>query len=326
MTLVDGFGRVATDLRISVTDRCNFRCTYCMPAEGMTWLPRDEILSFEEIDHLAGLFMSLGVRTIRLTGGEPLARRNLESLVAMLAARHPDDLSMTTNGTMLATKAQLLKDAGLRRINVSIDSLLRHRFAEMTRRDALHVVLEGLEAARLAGLSPVKINCVVIRGTNEDEVVDFARLARRTGDEVRFIEFMPLDADERWSKDSVVPSRDVLSAIGDVFPLLAVTRGHEPATVYRFADGAPGTVGVIPSVTEPFCSSCDRIRLTADGQFRSCLFSLDELDLRGMLRAGNRDADIAEAIRATVARKWAGHSIGARTFARPSRTMSSIGG
>jgi cyclic pyranopterin phosphate synthase len=326
MTLIDGFGRVATDLRISVTDRCNFRCTYCMPAEGMKWLPRDEILSFEEIDHLAGIFMGLGIRTIRLTGGEPLARRDLERLVAMLAAREPEDLAMTTNGTMLAASAQKLVDAGLRRVNVSLDSLLHHRFAEMTRRDALDQVHAGLAAARAAGLSPVKINCVVIGGTNADEVVDFARMARETGDEIRFIEFMPLDADERWSMDSVVPSRDVLSAIDAVFPLVPVQRGHEPATVYAFADGAPGNVGVIPSVTEPFCSSCDRIRLTADGQFRSCLFSLDELDLRSMLRGGAGDDDIAQAIRGTVAAKWAGHSIGARTFARPRRTMSAIGG
>ena len=324
--LIDGFGRVATDLRISVTDRCNFRCTYCMPAEGMKWLPRSEILSFEEIDHLVGIFMTLGVHTIRLTGGEPLARRDLPVLVGMIAARDPDDLAMTTNGAMLADHAVALAGAGLRRINVSIDSLLRHRFAEMARRDALDAVLRGLQAARDAGLSPVKINCVVIGGTNEDEVVDFARLVRETGDEVRFIEFMPLDADEQWSMDQVVPSRDVIAAIDDVFSLVPVGRGNEPATVYRFADGAPGNVGVIPSVTEPFCSSCDRIRLTADGQFRSCLFSLDELDLRSLLRGGAADDDIAEAIRVAVAGKWAGHSIGARTFRRPRRTMSAIGG
>jgi len=326
MTLIDRFGRVATDLRISVTDRCNFRCTYCMPAEGMTWLPREGILTFEEIDRLAGIFMDLGVRTFRLTGGEPLARRDLSTLVSMLAAREPDDLAMTTNGATLAAHAQALADAGLKRINISLDSLLRHRFAEITRRDALDKVLEGLQAARDAGLSPVKINCVVVGGTNSDEVVDFARLARETGDEIRFIEFMPLDADEQWSMDCVVPSRNVLAAIGDVYPLVAVERGNEPATVYRFADGAPGTVGVIPSVTEPFCSSCDRVRVTADGQFRSCLFSLDELDLRSMLRSGAADAEIASAVRSNVAGKWAGHSIGARTFRRPKRTMSAIGG
>jgi len=324
--LIDGFGRVATDLRISVTDRCNFRCTYCMPAEGMDWVPRSQILTFEEIDRLAGIFMSLGVRTIRLTGGEPLARRDLHKLVAMLAARKPGDLAMTTNGAMLADHAQALASAGLDRVNVSVDSLLRHRFAEMTRRDAFDYVMRGLQAARDAGLAPIKVNCVVIGGTNSDEVVDFARLARETGYEIRFIEFMPLDADEQWSMDRVVPSRDVLAAIDAVFPLVAVERHNEPATVYRFADGAPGNVGVIPSVTEPFCESCDRIRITADGQFRSCLFSLDELDLRSMLRDGETDADIAAAITTAVGGKWAGHSIGARGFKRPARTMSSIGG
>jgi cyclic pyranopterin phosphate synthase len=324
--LIDGFGRVATDLRISVTDRCNFRCTYCMPAEGMKWLPREGILSFEEIDRLAGVFMSLGVRTFRLTGGEPLARRDLPWLVEMLAAREPDDIALTTNGAMLAAHAADLKRAGLHRVNVSLDSLLRHRFAEMTRRDALDAVMAGLRAAREAGLEPIKVNCVVIGGTNSGEVVDFARLARETGYEIRFIEFMPLDADERWSLSSVVPSREVLAAIDAVFPLVAVPREHEPANVFRFADGAPGNVGVIPSVTEPFCSSCDRVRITADGQFRACLFSLEELDLRALLRGGCCDGEIAAAVRTAVAGKWAGHSIGARTFRRPQRSMSAIGG
>ncbi len=326
MSLVDGFGRTATDLRISVTDRCNLRCTYCMPAEGMTWLPREGILTFEEIDRLVGIFTSLGVRTVRLTGGEPLARRDLPELVRMIATRDIDDLSMTTNGTRLAQHAGDLKRAGLVRINVSIDSLLRHRFAEMTRRDALDDVFEGLRAADGAGFSPIKLNCVVIRGTNEDEVVDFARLARETGYEIRFIEFMPLDADESWSNEQVAPSRDVVDAIDAVFPLTLRERRHEPATVYTFADGAPGSIGVIPSVTEPFCASCDRIRITADGQFRTCLFALDELDLRAMLRGGDEDEAIGDAIAEAVTRKWAGHSIGARTFVRPSRSMSAIGG
>ncbi|MCA1830984.1 MAG: radical SAM protein, partial [Actinobacteria bacterium] len=222
--------------------------------------------------------------------------------------------------------AHALKDAGLQRINVSVDSLVRHRFAEMTRRDALGSVMEGLDAARRAGLSPIKLNCVVVRGTNSDEVVDFARHARRTGFEIRFIEFMPLDADGAWSNDAVVPSRDVIAAIDDVFPLRPMRRETEPATVYAFADGAPGSVGVIASVTEPFCASCDRIRITADGQFRTCLFALDELDLRTMLRTGSSDEEIADAIAEAVRGKWAGHSIGARTFVRPQRTMSAIGG
>ncbi len=326
MPLLDGFGRIATDLRISVTDRCNLRCTYCMPAEGMTWLPRADVLTFEEIDRLVRIFVSLGVRTVRLTGGEPLARRDVPKLVEMIAAHDIDDISMTTNGTTLAKHAHALRAAGLERINVSVDSLLRHRFAEMTRRDALDSVIEGLTAARDAGLWPIKLNCVVVRGTNDDEVVDFARLARDTGYEVRFIEFMPLDADESWSRASVVPSSEVIEAIDRVFALERIVRGTEPASVFRFADGAPGSVGVISSVTEPFCASCDRIRITADGQFRTCLFALDEIDLRAPLRDGRSDEEIAAAIAAAVERKWAGHRIGARSFVRPSRSMSAIGG
>jgi cyclic pyranopterin phosphate synthase len=326
MPLIDSFGRAATDLRISVTDRCDLRCTYCMPAEGMTWLPRAEILSFEEIDRLVGIFVSLGVRTIRLTGGEPLARRGLDRLVRMIAAHDIDDLSMTTNGTTLVEHARTLRTAGLRRINVSVDSLLRHRFAAMTRRDALDRVLAGLETADEAGFAPIKLNCVVIRGTNDDEILDFARLARDTGYEVRFIEFMPLDADEAWTNASVVPSKEIIGRIGETFALERMVRGTEPADVYRFADGAPGSIGVISSVTEPFCASCDRIRITADGQFRTCLFALDELDLRTMLRRGASDDEIGHAIAGAVERKWAGHSIGSRSFVRPQRTMSSIGG
>ncbi|MCA1832631.1 MAG: GTP 3',8-cyclase MoaA [Actinobacteria bacterium] len=324
--LLDTFGRVADDMRISVTDRCNFRCTYCMPEEGLRWLPRAELLTFEEIARLAGIFMSLGVKTIRLTGGEPLVRRDVEQLVAMLGAQGVPDLSMTTNGFHLAAKAQALADAGLRRINVSVDSLLRHRFAEMTRRDALGKVIEGLRAAEEAGLAPIKLNCVVIRGTNDDEVCDFARFARDTGYQVRFIEYMPLDADETWEMKRVMPSDDVLAAIGAVYPLEPVDHGPEPATVYRFADGAPGGVGVIPSVTQPFCSNCNRIRVTSDGQFRTCLFALEETDLRSLLRGGATNEDIAAEIRGAVDRKWAGHSIGAPDFVRPSRSMSMIGG
>lgn len=297
-----------------------------MPAEGLPWIARDDVLTFEEIDRLVRIFVGLGVRTVRLTGGEPLARRDLAELVAKLAAHDLDDLSMTTNGTKLAEHADELARAGLKRINVSVDSLLRHRFAEMTRRDALDRVFAGLRGADAAGLSPIKLNCVVIRGTNDDEVVDFARLARETGYGVRFIEFMPLDADETWNSELVVASNEVIATIDRTFPLRAEVRDHEPASVFSFADGAPGSVGVIASVTEPFCSSCDRIRLTADGQFRTCLFALEELDLRTMLRSGVTDTEIGDAITKAVAGKWAGHSIGARTFRRPARTMSSIGG
>jgi cyclic pyranopterin phosphate synthase len=324
--LVDGFGRLADDLRVSVTDRCNFRCTYCMPAGGLEWLPRSEVLTFEEITRIVGVFVGLGVRTVRLTGGEPLLRRGLHELVTQLCAAGVTDLSMTTNGFLLAGKAEALAAAGLRRINVSVDSLLRHRFAAMTRRDALDAVMGGLADAERAGMTPVKLNCVVIRGTNDDEIVDFARFARSTGYEVRFIEYMPLDADEGWEREHVVPSAEVLATIDQAYPLVTAGTGIEPARVYRFGDEAPGSVGVIPSVTAPFCASCNRVRITADGQFRTCLFSLDETDLRGMLRAGAGDEEIAQAIRGAVAGKWAGHAIGAAEFTRPDRSMSMIGG
>jgi GTP 3',8-cyclase len=323
--LVDGFGRIADDLRVSVIDKCNFRCTYCMPAEGLPWLPAADLLTFDEIERLVRVFAGLGVRTVRLTGGEPLLRQGLPDLVARIAPL-VDDLALTTNGFHLDKQAADLAAAGLRRINVSIDSLLRHRFAEMSRRDALDAVLAGLRAADAAGLSPIKLNCVVVRGTNDDEVVDFARFARETGYGVRFIEFMPLDADESWSRDQVVPSADVLATIGAVFPIEPVAHGPEPARVYRFVDGAPGSVGAISSVTEPFCASCNRIRVTSDGGFRTCLFATQETDLRALLRGGASDADIASAIRQAVAAKWAGHHINASDFTRPARSMSMIGG
>lgn len=325
--LVDKFGRIADDLRISVTDRCNLRCVYCMPEEGLEWLAKAKLLSFEEITRLAAIFIGAGVRTIRLTGGEPTLRRGLPDLVKMLAQLEPGvDLAMTTNGFLLTDLAQPLADAGLKRINVSVDSLMQHRFAEITRRDALDRVVSGLHAARAAGLHPVKINCVVVRGRNEDEVVDFARLARQTGYEVRFIEFMPLDAERIWSRSLVVSLEEIISTIGAEFPLEAEDRGIEPATVWRFADGAPGSVGVIPSVTRPFCSTCNRIRITADGQFRNCLFSLEETDLRAMLRDGSSDAQILQAIQGTVTSKLAGHRINEADFVRPDRSMSMIGG
>jgi len=324
--LVDAFGRVADDLRVSVTDRCNLRCTYCMPAEGMRWLPRAELLTYEEIDRLVGVFMSLGVTTVRLTGGEPLARREVATLVRMLAARAVPDLSMTTNGVLLAKHADELARAGLRRVNVSLDSLVRHRYEAMTRRDALERVFEGVRAAQAAGLTPVKLNCVVVRGTNDDEIVDFARLARETGYDVRFIEVMPLDEDRAWSRDQVVPSADVLAAIDAAYPLEPIEHGPEPAKEYRFADGARGSIGVIASVTEPFCGSCNRLRLTVDGRMRNCLFAMDETDLRGPMRAGASDDELAELIRACVASKWAGHRINEAGFEQPSRSMSLIGG
>jgi GTP 3',8-cyclase len=325
--LVDTFARVANDLRVSVTDRCNFRCTYCMPAEGLPWLPKSEILTFEEITTLVGVFASLGIRSIKLTGGEPTVRADLPKLVAMLRALDGHlEISMTTNGLLLDRLARPLADAGLDRATVSVDSLMRHRFAEMTRRDALDRVMLGLQAAEDAGLTPIKLNCVVIAGTNEDEVVDMARFARDTGYEVRFIEYMPLDAEQHWERAKVVPSAEILEAIDRVFPLIAQGDGAEPATSFRFADGSPGAVGVIASVTEPFCDTCNRLRITAEGQLRACLFALHETDLRGPLRAGADDREIERLIRDTVWAKWEGHKINHPDFERPDRSMSMIGG
>jgi cyclic pyranopterin phosphate synthase len=330
--LVDPFGRRVRDLRISVTDRCNLRCRYCMPAEGLDWLPRSELLSFEEITRVARVCVErFGFGSIRLTGGEPTVRAHLDRLVASLAglrspAGDPVDLALTTNGTSLALIAADLRRAGLRRINVSLDSLRRERFTELTRRDALHSVLDGVDAALAAGFDPVKVNCVLMRGVNDDEVVEFAAYGRERGVVVRFIEFMPLDADRAWSEGQVVPAREVVDAVGAVWPLEPVgARGASPAERFRYRDGA-GEIGVIGSVTSNFCASCDRVRLTAEGMFRNCLFAVEETDLRAVLRQGGSDEDLAVAIAADVGRKWAGHNIGQVTFLRPGRSMSQIGG
>jgi cyclic pyranopterin phosphate synthase len=298
-----------------------------MPAEGLPWLPREELLTFEEMTRLVGMFARLGVKEIKLTGGEPTVRRELEKLVGMIRAVQPDlAISMTTNGLLLDRLAGPLAAAGMDRVTVSCDSLMRHRFAEMTRRDALDRVLAGMRAAEDAGLVPIKLNCVVIAGTNEDEVVDFARFARATGYEVRFIEYMPLDAEQRWERDKVVPGAQILEAIDRAFPLVAQGEGTEPATTFRFDDGAPGGVGVIASVTEPFCDTCNRLRLTSDGQLRSCLFAMHETDLRGPLRAGAGEDELERLIRRNVWAKWEGHKINHPDFERPSRSMSMIGG
>ncbi len=323
--LVDSFGRRHRDLRISITDRCNFRCTYCMPAEGMAWQPRDRLLTFEELERVARVCVErFGFDAIRLTGGEPTVRAHLPVLVAKLA-RLGVDLALTTNGSTLASMAHDLRAAGLDRINVSLDSLQPERFAAVTRRNELPSVLAGIRAAVAEGFDPVKINVVVVRGVNDDEVVDFARFGRNEGVSVRFIEFMPLDAEEQWAESSVVPSAEIVAAIGEVFPLETLARGSDPAERHRYLDGR-GEIGVIGSVTEPFCSSCDRIRLTADGQLRSCLFATDETDLRALLRAGASDDDLAAALASTVADKWAGHGITSVSFTRPARSMSEIGG
>jgi cyclic pyranopterin phosphate synthase len=325
--LVDPHGRVVRDLRISVTDRCNFRCTYCMPEEGMQWLPRSDVLTFEEIERIARVCVErYAFDGIRLTGGEPTVRAHLAVLVEKLA-RLGVDLSMTTNGATLRLLAADLRRAGLRRVNVSLDSLRGDRFLALTRRDALSDVLDGIGSAIEAGFDPVKVNCVLVRGVNDDEVVDFARFGREHGVVVRFIEFMPLDADGQWSASAVVPASEIVAAIDAVYPLERVGSepGSEPAERWRYVDGG-GEIGVIGSVTQSFCGSCDRVRLTAEGQFRNCLFAVRETDLRAVLRGGGTDDDIAAAIEAEVGRKWAGHSIGQVTFVRPDRSMSQIGG
>ena len=335
--LIDGYGRVHRDLRISVTDRCNFRCTYCMPEEGMEWLAREEILSFEEITRIARIFVErFGVDGIRLTGGEPTVRAHLPVLVDQLSNLRvggdgdPVDLALTTNGATLRNAAHDLVAAGLGRVNISLDSLRPDRFLEMTRRDELPRVLDGIQAAREAGLDPVKVNVVLIGGVNDDEVIDFARFGRDQGVVVRFIEFMPLDADAGWQHAQVVPQAEILRRIREVFPLEPIVRGNEPAERFRYADlpeDHPGSVvGVIPSVTRPFCESCDRVRLTAEGQLRNCLFALDEFDLRGPMRDGATDDELASVMHRAVGAKWAGHAIGQVQFIRPRKSMSQIGG
>lgn len=324
--LVDSFGRVHRDLRVSVTDRCNFRCSYCMPTEGMVWQPRDEILTFEEIERIVRVAVErFGVRSVRLTGGEPTVRAHLPVLIGRLSALGVD-LALTTNGSSLSLLAEDLVAAGLSRINVSLDSLRADRFATITGRHGLDRVLEGIDAAVAAGLAPVKINMVVMAGVNDDEVVDMAAFGRRRGVEVRFIEFMPLDAQQAWVDGDVVPAASIVAAIDEVYPLESVPRtSPAPAQQWRYRDGA-GSIGVIPTVTESFCSTCDRVRLTADGQFRTCLFATDEHDLRGLMRGGASDDQLAAVMTSAVEGKWAGHQIGQVHFIRPRRSMSQIGG
>src|SRR6266700_3492231 len=327
--LRDSYGRIADDLRISVTDRCNFRCVYCMPAEGLRWLAREDILRFEEIHRLARIFVQrYGVRTIRLTGGEPLVRAHLEDLVAMINGIDEGlDITMTTNGVLLRQKARLLAEAGLKRVNVSLDTLHLDRFKEIARVEAFERTMDGIRAAEEAGLSPIKLNMVVMKGSNDDEVVDFARLARERGYEVRFIEFMPLDGDGNWSNDLVVPSRRIQEQIEDLFPLRpAPTDRPGPSTSFRFADGAPGGVGFISSVSQAFCTTCNRVRLTAEGGLRTCLFSLQETPLRDVLRGGASDDTLARVIEGAVWQKEEGHLINQEGFVRPAKSMSQIGG
>jgi cyclic pyranopterin phosphate synthase len=324
--LVDGHGRRIADLRLSVTDRCNFRCQYCMPAEGLPWLEREAVLHFEEIERIVALLAQMGIESVRLTGGEPLVRRDFPRLAAMLAPL-VDDLSVTTNGYLLERDAAALVDAGINRFNVSVDSLQQDRFFAMTRRDALPQVLRGLEAlAAHPEAHPIKVNAVALRGFTEHEVLPFARFAREHPYEVRFIEFMPLDGDRSWTRDQVLTGEEIRAAIDAEYPLEPEPR--EPsatARVYRFTDGH-GRIGFINPVSEPFCGDCNRIRLTADGKLRTCLFSLNETDLREPLRAGATDAEVEQIIRDAVWRKELKHRVNEPGFVQPTRTMSAIGG
>jgi cyclic pyranopterin phosphate synthase len=326
--LRDGHGRLIGDLRVSVTDRCNFRCQYCMPAEGLPWLERGEILTFEEIARLVSLLGAMSVRDVRLTGGEPLVRRNFPVLVSMLSEIEDlAEISVTTNGFLLERDAEALVRAGVNRFNVSVDSLQRDRFYELTRRDALPQVLRGLELlATFPEAHPIKLNAVAIRDFTEEEVLPFAELARRSTYEIRFIEYMPLDADHAWTPEQVLTGAEIRAAIAAVHPLEPDPREpHATARVYHFADGH-GKIGFINPVSEPFCADCNRIRLTADGRLRTCLFSLNETDLRGPLRAGADDSELEQIIRDAVWRKELKHHIGEPGFIQPARTMSAIGG
>jgi GTP 3',8-cyclase len=326
--LYDGHGRRISDLRVSVTDRCNFRCQYCMPADGLPWLERDEILHFEEIARVVRVMARMGVTDLRLTGGEPLVRREFPQLVSMLAPIEGiEDLSLTTNGYLLERDAAALVDAGIKRVNVSIDSLQRDRFFQLTRRDSLPRVLRGLEAiAAFPQVHPIKVNAVALRGFTEEEALPFAEFARSTSYQVRFIEFMPLDGDHAWSQDRVLPGDEIRAIINRVHPLEELPREpHATARVFRFKDGQ-GEIGFINPVSEPFCADCNRIRLTADGKLRTCLFSIHETDLREQLRGGGSDAELERVIRDAVWRKELKHRVGEPGFRQPPQTMSAIGG
>jgi len=326
--LTDQHGRKIEDLRVSVTDRCNFRCTYCMPAAGLPWIKRDEILSFEEITRLVGILSNMGVSSIRLTGGEPLVRHNLPDLVRMLRALPGvQDLAVTTNGYLLQRQAAALVQAGMQRFNVSLDSLSHARFIEITRRNALTQVLTGLQTlTRFQSKVSVKINTVTLRGITEKEAIAFALFARTYPFQVRFIEFMPLDADQTWTTDKLITGKEMRSIIEEVSPLEEIPRrDHATAKVFRFVDGQ-GEIGFINPISEPFCHDCNRIRLTAEGTLRTCLFSLHETDLKEPLRSGANDDELADVIRQAVWRKELKHAIGQSGFRQPDRTMSRIGG
>jgi GTP 3',8-cyclase len=327
--LIDTFGRLHDNLRISVTDRCNIRCFYCMPETGVEFVPHTEILRYEEIERFARIAVSLGVNKIRVTGGEPLVRKDLPVLIGKLAAiEGVRDIALTTNGVLLADQARSLYDAGLRRLNVHLDTLDRERFREITRRDELHRVLAGIDKALETGFGPIKLNAVAVKNLVEPDIVPLARFARERGMEVRYIEFMPLDAQQIWDKAKVLTADEILRTLSsEIGPLEAVPDPdpRAPALEYRFMDGR-GTIGFIASVSRPFCRNCNRIRLTSDGQLRYCLFAVEETDVKGLLRGGASDDDIRKLIREVVLRKWEGHEINTARFVAPPRPMYAIGG
>ena len=328
--LRDSHNRIIRDLRISLTDRCNFRCFYCLPNGEPPLARKDTILTFEEIEYIAEVFVSLGIEKIRLTGGEPMLRRNIETLVSKLSKLKPDlkDLALTTNGFDIPRRAEALKVAGLDRMTISLDTLDTQRFREITGVDSLEEVFQAIEAAKRHGFEPVKINAVIVRGVNDDELVDFARFARSTGVEMRFIEYMPLDSGHHWDRSKVVPGREILETISGVYPLVLkdASRGSETSWKYSFADGEPGGIGIIAPVTEMFCGACSRIRLTADGQIRTCLFSTVEHNLRDYLRSGATRPELVEYIENVTLKKEPRHRINEADFVPASRTMSFIGG
>jgi len=326
--LVDSFGRLHNNLRISVTDRCNIRCVYCMP-EDVQFMPRAQLLSFEEIERVVRVAVTLGINKVRLTGGEPLVRRDLPTLVEKLVAIPGlKDVGLTTNGILLGPMARRLRDAGLRRINISLDTMDAAKFERLTRRTGFEQVIEGILAAKAAGFDPVKVNAVAIRGVTEEDVVPLALFARDHGLELRFIEYMPLDSGHLWEREKVLFAADILDILTEgIGPLTPSTDQdpRAPALDYEFVDGG-GRIGFIASVSRPFCMSCNRIRLTSDGKLRNCLFSLEETDVRALIRGGRSDAEIARAIRDSVASKWEGHEINTARFIQPERLMNSIGG
>jgi GTP 3',8-cyclase len=327
MALRDKFGRAITDLRISVTDRCNFRCVYCRSADSENYRDYDEILTWAELDRLARVFVGLGIRKIRVTGGEPLVREGVEDFISRLSRFGIEDLSITTNGHLLVDRIERLIAAGLRRVNISLDSLESAKFEKITRTKSFDAVMRGIDAVQASPLAPAKVNAVLVRGINDDEVEAFAEFARERGLVMRFIEFMPLDADRHWNRNLVVPAAEIQRRIHARWPLIQIPHERsETARKYRFADGAPGEIGLIAPVTQPFCGHCSRIRLTADGKLRTCLFSKDDHDLREMLREGASDEDLSHYIRSVVNDKEESHHINDSDFVPPSRTMVHIGG